>query len=149
MEALEFRRAPVLMAACWFAVGEVMARRWQPPMVLLLALAACVALTVVALRRSLRLTRVAVLTLAAVWMVVGFWCAEMRPAPSTQQALQSYADGLSRQVIGRVVRVRRLPAEAKPADQDKDVGWWNGKEEEEADAAVGALSVDLKWEDVE
>jgi len=146
VEALEFRRAPVLMAACWFAVGEVMARRWQPPMVLLIALMACVALTVVALRRSLRL---AVLTVAVVWMVVGFWCAEMRPAPSTQRALQSYADGLSRQVIGRVVRVRKLPAEAKAADQDKDVGWWNGKEEAEADAAVGALSVDLQVEDVE
>jgi competence protein ComEC len=143
--ALEFRRAPVLMAACWFALGEVLARRWQPAMVLLIALVVLVGLVVVALRWSLR---VVIVPLAAMWMVVGFWCAEMRPAPATQEALQSYADGLSRQVIGRVVRVRALPA-ANAADQDKEVGWWIGKEEAEAEAAVGAVSVDLQVQDVE
>lgn len=146
VEALEFRRAPVLVAACWFALGEVMARHWQPAMVLLVALVLLCGLTLVALRCSLRL---AIMPLAAMWMVVGFWCAEMRPAPSTQQVLLSYADGLSRQVVGRVVRVRALPAAMGVPDQDKDVGWWVGKEEAEAEAAVGAVSVDLQVEEVE
>ena len=146
VEALEFRRAPVLMAACWFAAGEVMARHWQPAMVLLVALALLCGLVLISLRRSLRL---AVLPLAAMWMVVGFWCAEMQPAPATQQALESYADGLSRQVVGRVVRVRELPATPKSPDQDNEPGWWVGKEEAESEAAVGALSVDLNVEEIE
>lgn len=99
-----------------------------------------------ALKRSLRL---AVLPLAAVWIVVGFWCAEMQPAPATQQALLNYADGLSRLVVGRVVRVRELPPAAKHPDQDNEPGWWVGKEEAEAEAAVGALSVDLRVEEIE
>ena len=82
-------------------------------------------------------------------MVVGLWCAQVRPVPSTQQTLLSYADGLSRQVRGRVVRVRELPATAKTSDQDKEVGWWEGKEEAEAEAAVGAVSVDVQVEEVE
>lgn len=144
VEALEFRRAPVLAAACWFALGEVMSRNWQPPVVLLVILALLVGLTLVALRFS---TRVSIVPLAGVWMLVGLWCAQVRPVPSTQKALLSYADGLSRQVRGRVVRVRELPASAKTSDQDKEVGWWEGKEE--AEAAVGAVSVDLQVEEVE
>ena len=146
MEALEFRRAPVLVATCWFALGEVMARRWQPPVVLLGALVVLCGLTVVALRFSIR---VSIVPLAGVWMMVGLWCAQVRPVPSTQQALLSYADGLSRQVRGRVVRVRELPAKVDTANQDKEVGWWVGKEEAEAEAAVGAVSVDLQVEEVE
>ncbi|MEO6981503.1 MAG: competence protein ComEC, partial [Edaphobacter sp.] len=148
VEPLEFRRAPVLVAACWFALGEVLAHNWQPPVVLLVALAVLLGLTAVALRVSVR---VAVVPLAGVWMVVGLWCAQVRPVPSTQQALLSYADGLSRQVRGRVVRVRELPATAKTSDSDsdKEVGWWEGKEEAEAEAAVGAVSVDVQVEEVE
>jgi len=146
VEALEFRRAPVLVAACWFALGEVLARNWQPPVVLLVALAVLLGLTVAALRLSVR---VSIVPLAGVWIVVGLWCAQVRPVPSTQQALLSYADGLSRQVRGRVVRVRELPATAKPSDQDHEVGWWEGKEEAEAEAAVGAVSIDVQVEEVE
>ena len=41
--ALEFRRAPLLAAVCWFALGEVMARNWQPAVVLLVAIVLLVA----------------------------------------------------------------------------------------------------------
>jgi competence protein ComEC len=50
LEPLGFRRAPLLGAAVWFALGEVMARNWQPAIVLLIALVLLVALTIFALR---------------------------------------------------------------------------------------------------
>jgi competence protein ComEC len=144
--ALEFRRSPLLAATCWFALGEVLARNWQPAMVLLVVVLSLLALTVAGLRWSLR---VAIVPLAALWIAVGFWCAEIQPVPSTQHALQSYADGLSRQVRGRVVRVRVLPPETKVEDHDNELGWWAEKEEDEAAAVVGMLSVDLQVSAVE
>jgi competence protein ComEC len=144
--ALEFRRAPLLAAVCWFALGEVLARNWQPSAVLLLTVLLLFALTLIGLRRSLRVT---IVPLAALWIAVGFWCAEIQPVPSTQHALQSYADGLSRQVRGRVVRMRALPPQTKDAGHDNEPGWWDEKEEDEAAAVVGMLSVDLQVTAVE
>ncbi len=146
VEALEFRRAPVLMAACWFAIGEAMTRHWLPASVLVIAMVLLYALILLALRYSLR---VALFPLAAIWIANGFWCAQMQPAPSTQQSLLSYADGLSRTVVGRVVRVRELPPEAPAKDRDNEPGWWAGKEEAEAESAAGAISLDLQVEAIE
>jgi competence protein ComEC len=143
---LELRRAPLLAAVCWFALGELMARNWQPTMVLLAGVVLLFLLSLVALRHSLRL---AIVPLAALWMAIGFWSAETQPAPSTQHALLTYADGLSRQIRGRVVRVRQLPPEGVDSDHDKEAGWWPEKEETEEAAAAGALSVDLQVEAIE
>jgi competence protein ComEC len=143
---LELRRAPLLAAVCWFALGELMARNWQPPVVLLVGVVLLFLLSLVALRRSLRL---AIVPLAALWMAIGFWSAETHPAPSTQHALLTYADGLSRQILGRVVRVRQLPPEGVDSDHDKEAGWWPEKVENEEAAATGALSVDLEVEAIE
>src|SRR5271168_83058 len=90
--ALEFRRAPLLTAVCWFALGEVMARNHAPTAILLLALSVLCALTLASLRWSLR---TAILPIAAVWMALGIFCAEVQPTPPTQHALKAYADGLS------------------------------------------------------
>jgi competence protein ComEC len=144
--ALEFRRAPLLAGVCWFAFGEVLARNWQPSAVLLAEVLLLFALTLVGLRRSLR---IAIVPLAVLWIAVGFWCAEIQPVPSTQHALQSYADGLSRQVRGRVVRVRALPPEAKDEGHDNEPNWWAEKEEDEAASVAGMLSVDLQVSAVE
>jgi competence protein ComEC len=119
-----------------------MARNRQPAIVLLIALLALMGFVLVGLRWSLR---TAILPLAAVWMVVGMWCAEVQPFPVPQTALQSYADGLSRQVRGRVIRVRELPPRQKAVDQDNDPAWWLEKEPE----AANAVSVDLHVEEVE
>jgi competence protein ComEC len=78
-------------------------------------------------------------------MVVGMWCAEVQPVPLPQTALQSYADGLSRQVRGRVVRVRELPRRRKAVDQDNDPAWWMETEPDTAEA----VSVDLQVDAVE
>jgi competence protein ComEC len=144
--ALEFRRAPLLTAVCWFALGEVMARNHAPTVIVLLALSLLCALVFAGLRWSLR---IAILPLAALWMALGLFSAELQPAPPTQHILKAYADGLSRQVRGRVVRVRELDPQHEDSDHDKEVGWWAEKEEAEEAAAVGALSVDIQVDSVE
>jgi competence protein ComEC len=143
---LEFGRAPLLVAVCWFALGEVLARNWQPAAILLTWVLLLVALTLAGLRQSLR---IAIVPLAGLWIALGFWCAEIQPAPSTQRVLQSYADGLSRQVRGRVVRVRVFPPQTNETDHDNEPGWWAEKEEDEEAALVGMLSVDLHVNAVE
>lgn len=90
-------------------------------------------------------TRIAVLPLTALWVAAGFWCGQLRPVLETQHELTQYADGLSRQVRGRVVRVRELSPGEKLPDQDNDPAWWIEREPE----AAAALSVDLSVEEVE
>jgi len=143
---LEFRRAPLLAAVCWFAVGEAISRNRQPAVVLLIAILLLSLLTLAALRCSLRM---AIVPLAAVWMAIGCWCAEMQPAPPTQHALASYADGLSRQLRGRVVRVRELAPQQNDSDLDKETGWWPEKEADEEAAALGVLSIDIEVDSIE
>ena len=142
----EFRRAPLLVAACWFALGEGMARNSKPAVILLIAMALLVLLVCVALRWSLR---TAIVPLAALWMAAGFWCAKFQPYPPTQHALAGYADGLSRQVRGRVLRVRVLPSQQDAADRDSETGWWAEKEAAEEAATASALSIDLQVDAVE
>jgi competence protein ComEC len=144
--ALEFRRAPLLTAVCWFALGEVIVRNHAPTAIVLLAMSLLCGLALASLRWSFR---IAIVPLAAVWMALGLFCAEVQPAPPTQRALKTYADGLSRQVRGRVVRVRELPPQQGNSDQDKEAGWWAEKEENEEAATIGALSVDLQVDAVE
>jgi competence protein ComEC len=144
--ALVFRRAPLLAAACWFAAGELLARNSHLAVILLIAMTLLLLLTQAALRWSFRTTLV---PLAALWIVVGFWCAKFQPFPPAQHALAGYADGLSRQVRGRVLRVRELPPLPPSADHDAETGWYPEKEADEEANAVGALSVDLQVNAVE
>jgi competence protein ComEC len=149
--ALELRRAPLLAAACWFALGVVLAREWQPGVVLLGALVLLVGLVLVGLRRRLR---VAVVPLAAVWVVAGWWSAEVQPGPPSQKVLMGYADGLSRQVRGRVVRVRVLDSSG---EADQEYMPWESEGALEGGETVahgampgdGAIQVDLRVEEVE
>jgi competence protein ComEC len=143
---LAFRRAPLLAAVCWFALGELMARNHAPTIILLLALSLLCLLTFTSLRQSLR---TALLPLAAIWMALGLLCAEVQPTPPTQHALAAYADGLSRQVRGRVIRVRELALHPEDSNLDKESGWWAEKEENEEAAAIGTLSVDIQVDSVE
>jgi competence protein ComEC len=143
---LEFHRAPLLTAVCWFALGEVIPKKQQPAVILLIATVLLSLLTLAALRWSLR---TALVPVAAAWMAIGFWCAQIQPIPPTQHALATYADGLSRQLRGRVIRVRELPQQSEDSDRDKEAGWWEGKEADEEAASVGALSVDIEVDSVE
>jgi competence protein ComEC len=123
-----------------------MARNRPPTVVLLIAFILLSLLTVAALRYSLR---IAIIPVAAVWMAIGCWSAEIQPAPATQFALANYADGLSRQIRGRIVRVRELPPEHNDSDHDQETGWWPEKEADEEAAARGLLSIDIQVDAIE
>jgi competence protein ComEC len=131
---------------CWFAVGEVMARNWHPAILLLIATVLLSLLTLASMRLSLR---IAIVPLTAVWIAIGCWCAEVQPVPPTQQALASYADGLSRQLRGRVIRIRQLPSLQNNSDQDTEAGWWPEKEAGDEASTAGALSVDIQVDSIE
>jgi competence protein ComEC len=147
---LELRRAPLLAAACWFAMGETLAQTRQPTILLATATALLSLLVLVALRRS---PRTAVIPLSALWIAIGCWCTAMQPSPSAQLAMASYADGLSRQLRGRIVRVRSLPSQHKSIDQDKETGWWPEKEADEESSSVDrisdTLSIDIQVDSIE
>ena len=132
VEPLRLRRAPLLAAALCFALGESLGKipppTTRPTILLLLAAIALVALTLLALRRSLRF---AVLPVVSLWVAAGLWAAQIQPAQSPQTALLAYADGLSRTVQGRIVRIRTLPSHANSSgsldnpDGDFDPDQWD------------------------
>ena len=122
VEPLRFRRIPLLAAVLCFAIGESLTKlptpNARPIILLLLAVLALIALTDIALRRAFLLAVPAVLTL---WIAAGLWSAQLQPAPSSQTALLTYADGLSRTVQGRIVRIRTLPARSANQNSDTDI----------------------------
>lgn len=126
VEPLRFRRAPLLAAAVCFALGEACTK--IPPathrltLLLVAGVVGLAALTVLALRRSLRS---AVLAIAGVWIGAGVWSAQIQPTPAPQTALLAYADGLSRTVQGRIVRIRTFPSRAETAESDFDPEQWD------------------------
>ncbi|MGP8258351.1 MAG: ComEC/Rec2 family competence protein [Acidobacteriaceae bacterium] len=126
VQPLRFRRTPLLAAAFCFALGESLTKLPpqipRPAILLLFAVLALTALTLLALRRTLRL---AVLTIAALWIAAGLWAAQIQPAPSPQTLLLTYADGLSRTVQGRLVRIRTLPTHSDNPDSDVDPDQWD------------------------
>jgi len=127
---LRFHRAPLLAAAACFALGEslTLLPPREPRLVFLLAAATAtlLALVILALRRALR---IAPLCAAALWIAAGLWSAQIEAAPAPQTPLLGYADGLSRNVEARVVRVRELPqrtaAEQNEANRDTDSDQWD------------------------
>jgi competence protein ComEC len=140
---LEFRRAPLLAAAVWFALGELAGRNGRPVVFLVVGLILLVGLVVISLRRTLR---IAAVPLAGVWMVVGMWSASVQPMPERQTQLLHFADGLSRTVRGKVVRVRVLPSRvAGEQDLDKDSDRMPVQEV----GSPAALSVDVQVDAVE
>jgi competence protein ComEC len=142
VEPLRFRRAPLLAAALAFSVGDWMARpalAWRPA-VLLLVFSVVLGVLAIAIRRQYHLVLAPAL---ALWVVTGFWSAEMQPAPASQAALVHYADGLSRTVRGHIIRIRELPPRPPPQDADTDLSEWD-----EADAPP-VLSFDLAVDAIE
>ena len=92
---------PLFHAAWLFAAGIAFAQTLylRPSLVL-------VALTLVAMLCSVaafRAQRIAWLPLAALWLLLGAWCAEMEPHPAPAPALAALSDGLLRTVEGTVV----------------------------------------------
>jgi competence protein ComEC len=89
------------------------------------------------------MTTVPIVSVLALWIVTGFWSKEIQPAPPSQTAVARYADGLSRTVRGRVIRIRELPPRPPAQDRDTDASEWD-----ESDAPP-VLSFDLAIESIE
>ena len=90
-----------------------------------------------------RRQRLAAVPAFALWIVVGFLSADLQPPLPPQAALTHYADGLSRTVRGRIIRIRELPSQQSDRDSDDDTSEW------EEDAASAVLSIDLAVTDIE
>jgi len=144
LEALRLRRLPMLAAALCFAAGDLLGRRWHGPMQLATATLLLTALAIFALRRA---PRIAIVPTLGLWIALGCWCAQMQTPIATQQSLTQFADGLSRTVRGRVIRIRPLSPQAADGDSPQstasDPGAW------ETDTAPPQQSIDLAVEAVE
>jgi len=92
---------PLFHAAWLFAVGIAVAHAlFLRPSLVLIALALVAVLCGVAAFRG---QRIAWLPLAALWMLLGAWCAWMEPHPAPAPALAALSDSLLRTVEGTVV----------------------------------------------
>jgi len=112
--------------------GGRLARNWQPPVVLLIALSCCWDGACLSTRHG------AVVAVAGVWIRRRLWCAEVQSVSTIAQALLEYADGLSRTVRGRIVRVRSYRSSNREETRRRP---YNMIEPEVR--AAGTLSVDL------
>ena len=144
VEPLRFRRMPLLAAALCFAAGNILACRWHGPMLLATATAILLLVSFLALRRA---PRVAVVPILAIWIACGCWCAQIQPPIPNQQSLTQFADGLSRTVRGRVVRIRSLTATSQ--DQDTPPPSFSDPAAWEVDTAAAQQSIDLEVQAVE
>lgn len=92
---------PLFHAAWLFAAG-IMATHWMwmRPSFTLVALALVAVVCAVA---ALRAQRVLWVPVAALWLLLGAWTAEMEPQPAPAPALVHLSDGLLRTVEGTVV----------------------------------------------
>jgi competence protein ComEC len=148
VEPLRLRRVPLLAALLCFSAGDLIALRWQPPILLIAATAILLALSLFSLRKTLRL---ALIPTYALWIALGCWCAQIEPPIPQQQALQQLADGLSRNVRGTVIRVRTLPAPAPNSPQPQttelqpEPGEWDLDDGPTTpDAQIQSIDLDLQ-----
>jgi competence protein ComEC len=94
-------QVPLFHAAWLFAAGITLAHwLWLRPSFVLIALLPVAALSVLA---AFRAERIAWLPMAALWLLLGAWCAEMEPHPAPAPALAALSDGLLRIVEGTVI----------------------------------------------
>jgi competence protein ComEC len=141
VEPLRLRRVPLLTACACFAVGDLLAIRWQPTLLLAAAALLLFVLSLISLRNA---ARVAIVPTYALWIVLGCWCAQVQPPIPQQQALHHLADGLTRDVQGTVIRVRTLPPPPRnsPHPAFEPDAW-------EADPTPDTQSIDIDLQTVE
>ena len=122
------RRAPLLAAAICFAFGDAaMLPTKTSPQLQVIALAVMLAAAVLVLPALPRAPRLALFAACMFWVAIGWFSARIEPQTAPQRALISYADGLSRRVEARVVRVRELPQRGPDpsGDSDSDPDQWD------------------------
>lgn len=103
---------PLFHAAWLFACGIALAHFfWFRPSLLLVALLPLGALCGFA---AFKAQRVKWVPLAALWLVLGAWCAEMQPLPAPSPEIATLSDGLLRAVEGTVVDAGPIRSQAAP-----------------------------------
>ena len=117
-DPLRFCRAPLLLAALAFAAGILVAGRWWiSPGWLGIAAALEGLLAAIALYWC---PRIALLPLAATWLLLGGFAAELQPRPAPQIELRHLAQGTPVTVTGTILRtspVRRIVSFRPFSDQ--------------------------------
>jgi competence protein ComEC len=94
-------QAPLLHAACLFAIGITVAHwLYLRPSLLLVAI---VPLAVLCALAACRAQRIVWLPLGLLWLMLGAWCALMQPQPAPAARLAAMSDGLLRTVEGTVI----------------------------------------------
>jgi len=144
VEPLRFRRVPMMVAVLCFAAGDLLALRWQSTFFLAVGTLFLLLLAVITMGRA---QRVALPTALALWIVVGCWCAQIQPPIAPQHQLAQFADGLSRNVRGRVVRVRILKATLQDDGIPKREQPWQmepGAWETESEPAMESVDLDVQ-----
>jgi competence protein ComEC len=143
VEPLRLRRVPLLAACISFAIGDLIALRWQPTILLAAAAILLLALAILSLRKTLRL---ALIPSYALWIPIGCWCAQIEPPIPQQHALHLLADGLSRNVRGTVIRVRTLPPPTLDSSEPEfEPGEWDtGDTPSTLNNQVQSIDLDLQ-----
>lgn len=146
-DKLLFRTHALFYAALCFALGvaadRLLAVHWQT---MALRAGAVALLLVVASVSVTRARRAAPFAIGAVWVMLGWACAAMQPMPAPQTALQQYADGLRREIVGVVTRIDTLPARQVA---DSDTSLTESSEEAHASLPASVQRVDLAVSAVE
>ncbi len=108
---------PLFHAAWLFAAGIAIAQfAWIRPGFVCAALFPVAALCGLAGFRAQRIVR---LPLAALWLLLGIWCAEMEPHPAPSAGIVASSDGLLRTVEGTIAVAAPLRVE-RAADADEN-----------------------------
>jgi competence protein ComEC len=125
---------PLFHASWLFACGIAISHyAWLRPSIVLVALFPLAMFSGLA---GLRAQRIRWLALAALWCLLGAWCAEMEPQPAPSQGILKLEDGLLRTVDGTIVDAAPVRAE-RPENVD------------EAASETRSQRVDLRTADIE
>ena len=107
---------PLFHAAWLFALGIIAVHFiWLRPAYVLFALAPLAFLCGIA---ALHAQRMRWLPLAALWLLLGAWCAEMQPAPAAEPRLSTLSDGLMRTVEGTIIDAGPLRKELQQSSDE-------------------------------
>jgi competence protein ComEC len=137
-------RAPLFHAAWLFALGIVIAHWvWLRPSVVLIGL---VAVLVVTLLAAWRAQRVVWIPLAALWCLLGYWCAQMQPHPAPAPGLAILSDGLIRTVEGTVIDIGPLRS---TGEEDLDEPATEQRPTQRIDVRAATLETVSNFEDAQ
>jgi competence protein ComEC len=108
---ISLSRVPLFHAAWLFAAGITLNHWvWLRPSLLLVALLLAATLCALA---AFRAQRIAWLPLAALWLLLGAWCAQMELRPAPAPSLAAMSNGLMRTVEGTVVDAGPIRSETE------------------------------------